>query len=115
MREVAVALHGFGREGLWTSVLLGGRNRDLARHVHAHLAPRLPDYEVVDDLDRIPTALRGLHPDNPVNRARGAGVQVELPPRIRGMGPHWEGRDRSMVPPMAALIDGLADAARHAG
>lgn len=109
--EVALALHGYGRDGLWTSVLLGGRNRDLAAHVHAHLVPRLSDYEVVADLDRIPVELRGLHLDNPVNRPPGAGVQIELPPRIRGMGPHWEGRDRTMVPPMAALIEGLAEAA----
>ena len=33
----------------------------------------LPDYTVVDDLDEVPTELRGLHPDNPVNRAQAVG------------------------------------------
>ena len=27
--------------------------------------------------------LRGVHPDNPVNRVRDGGVQIELPPRVR--------------------------------
>ncbi len=48
----------------------------------------LDGYEVVDDLDEIPLALRGLHPENPVNRTRGGGVQLELPPRVRGLGPN---------------------------
>lgn len=110
--DVAVAVHGYGRHGLWTTLLLGGRNRALATHLAAHLTPRLPDYVVEADLEAIPRELRGQHPDNPVNRPRSAGVQLELPPRVRGRGPHWEGRDRTLVPPMAALIEGLAAAAR---
>ena len=31
--------------------------------------------------------LRGLHPSNPVNVPPGGGVQLELPPRVRGLGP----------------------------
>jgi phage replication-related protein YjqB (UPF0714/DUF867 family) len=86
--EVAVALHGYGREGMWHQVLLGGSNRDLARHLASVLRPALPGFAVVDDLSRIPRALQGMHPDNPANKPSGGGVQVELPPRVRGLTPH---------------------------
>ena len=110
--DVVITIHGFGRRDHFTSLLLGGRNRDLADHVAAHLRPRLPDYEVVTELDRMPKELRGLHPDNPVNLPTREGVQIELPPRIRGSSPIWADWDHTeMVPPMASLIDGLVDAA----
>ena len=110
--DVVITIHGFGRRDHFTSLLLGGRNRDLADHVAAHLRPRLPDYEVVTELDRMPKELRGLHPDNPVNLPTRQGVQIELPPRIRGSSPIWADWDHTeMVPPMASLIDGLVDAA----
>jgi len=109
--EVAVAIHGFGRDGMWTSMLLGGSNRALASHIAGHLAPRLPDYEVVDDLDAIPVELRGLHPRNPVNLPRHGGVQIELPPRVRGTTPHWaDWGGPGHPPPTEALVAGLAAA-----
>jgi len=101
--EVAVALHGFGREGCWTQILLGGSNRPLAAHLGRCLQPALPHFEVVDDLDRIPVDLAGRHPSNPVNRPRQGGVQVELPPRVRGLTPHNY--------PVEPLVAALADAA----
>jgi phage replication-related protein YjqB (UPF0714/DUF867 family) len=110
--DIVITIHGFGRRDHFTSVLLGGQNRDLADHVARHLQPRLPEYEIVTALDRIPKDLRGLHPDNPVNLPVRQGVQIELPPRIRGSSPIWADWDHSeMVPPMASLIDGLVDAA----
>ena len=73
---------------------------------------RPSEYEIVTELDRIPQDLRGLHLDNPVNMPARQGVQIELPPRIRGSSPIWVDWDHTqMVPPMAALIDGLVDAA----
>lgn len=110
--DVVVTIHGFGRHGFWTSLLLGGTNRELAEHVGAHLRPALPRYDVVTDLERIPGGLRGLHPENPVNRARTGGVQVELPPRVRGNTPRCPrpGVD-GLVPDARALADGLAAAA----
>jgi phage replication-related protein YjqB (UPF0714/DUF867 family) len=114
--DVAISIHGFGREGLWTSLLLGGRNRALARHVAGCLRPALGDYSILDDLEAIPEQLRGQHRHNPVNLPRSTGVQVELPPRVRGMGPRWaDAAPGELVPPTAALIDGLAEAARTWG
>src|SRR3954452_25264087 len=67
--DVAVAVHGFGAEGYWTTLLLGGRNRALAAHVGAALRAQLEPhgYTIVDDLEAVPSRLRGVHPDNPVN------------------------------------------------
>ena len=109
--DVAIAIHGFGREGFWTSLLLGGRNRELARHVGMHLRGSLPDYAILDDLEDVPVELRGLHPRNPVNLPRGGGVQIELPPRVRGTTPHWDGWEGpGHCPPLEALVAGLATA-----
>lgn len=110
--DVAISIHGYGRQGLWTSLLLGGQHRALAEHVAAHLVPALPDYEIVSDLADIPKALRGVHRDNPVNLPRHGGVQVELPPRVRGMGPKWADWTDGLVPPTEALIAALAEAAQ---
>lgn len=111
--DVAVAIHGYGRVDRWTTLLVGGGNRLLAAHVAGHLRPALPDYEICEDLDDIPPELRGVHPDNPVNRPRHGGVQLELPPRVRGRSPFSPppGPD-GLSPPTAALIDALAAAAR---
>jgi phage replication-related protein YjqB (UPF0714/DUF867 family) len=111
--HVAIAIHGYGRPDRFTTVLLGGRNRVLADHVADTLDPALPEYRIVSDLDEIPAELAGQHPDNPVNRPPGAGVQVELPPRVRGLGPYWDGRPFSgLSPHTEALVDALATAAR---
>lgn len=109
--EVAIAVHGFGREGCWTSLLLGGTNRELATHLATHLSPALPEYSVVADLDSIPKELRGLHPQNPVNLPSRGGVQLELPPRVRGLTPHWrDWEGPGHCPPMESLVGALADA-----
>lgn len=114
--EVVVAVHGYGREGYWTTLLAGGGNRALATHVAGHLRLRLPGYEIVDDLDRVPKSLGGVHPDNPVNLTAHGGVQLELPPRVRGIGRYWDDHPfrctDQLCPDTGALIDGLADAAR---
>lgn len=103
-----VTLHGYGRRSMFTTVLLGGRNRPLARHLGEHLRRALHGYEVIDDLDDIPRTLRGVHDDNPVNRVRRCGVQIELPPRVRGNGPFWTGWDGSWPAPHTEdLIEGL--------
>ncbi len=103
--DVAVALHGYGRVGQWTTLLLGGTNRTLASHLAVHLRASLPHYEIVADLVAIPAELRGQHPDNPVNRPRNGGVQLELCPRVRGLGPY------ANPPDTTALVDALTVAA----
>lgn len=82
--DVVVAVHGYGREGLWTTLLLGGQHRSLAGRLGGELRERLgAGFSVVDDLEAIPRELRGVHPRNPVNVPRYGGVQLELPPRVR--------------------------------
>jgi phage replication-related protein YjqB (UPF0714/DUF867 family) len=110
--DVVITVHGFGRRGLFTSLLLGGQNRELATHVAWHLSHRLPAYDIVTDMEAIPKELRGLHAANPVNLPRQQGVQIELPPRVRGssaLWADWEGPGR--VPHTQQLIDGLVAAA----
>lgn len=109
--DVVVTVHGFGRRSLFTSVLLGGRNRRLAGHIAGHLRAHLPAYDIVDDLDRIPIELRGLHASNPVNLPTGGGVQIELPPRVRGASPIWWDWEGDLVPHTQALITALTSAA----
>jgi phage replication-related protein YjqB (UPF0714/DUF867 family) len=108
--RTVVTVHGFGRRGHFTSLLLGGRNRALADHVGAHLRERLPAYDVITDLDRIPAELRGMHHHNPVNRPAEAGVQLELPPRVRGSSPLWWDWEHGLTPHTRALVDGLVAA-----
>jgi phage replication-related protein YjqB (UPF0714/DUF867 family) len=110
--DVVVTIHGFGRRGFFTALLLGGRNRRLARYVGEHLRRALPAYEVITDLELIPAELRGQHHLNPVNMPRAGGVQVELPPRVRGSSPLWWDWEDGLTPHTRALIDALAAAAR---
>ena len=49
--DTVVTVHGFGRAGFFTSLLLGGRNRRLAAHVASHLREKLPAYRIIDDID----------------------------------------------------------------
>jgi phage replication-related protein YjqB (UPF0714/DUF867 family) len=65
--------------------------------------------------------LRGLHPANPVNRVRNGGVQLELPPRVRGYGRYWDERVAEgtvvttaggLLPHTEALVGALADQTR---
>lgn len=110
--DVVVTIHGYGRVGYWTRLLLGGGQRELATHIASHVGACLPEYELVTDLTEIPEQLRGLHPRNPVNRTRSGGVQIELPPRVRGAGSLWASwPGPEPCPHTASLIDGLVTAA----
>ncbi len=113
--HTAIAIHGYGhRPGIRHHLLVGGRNRGLARHIGRCLRAGLPDrYAVLDELERIPADLRGQHARNPVNRPRAHGVQIELPPSIRwnrsenGWSDH---QGVSRAPDIDRLIDALARA-----
>lgn len=76
--RVAVSIHGYGRRGLERTVLVGGRNRVLAERIAEQISA-CSSLEVIADLEMIPSGLRGLHPDNPVNLPVHHGVQLELP------------------------------------
>lgn len=106
--DVVVAVHGYGRVDMWTTLLVGGRNRALAARLGMGLRASLGGaFTVIDDLEAIPPELRGLHPRNPVNLPRRRGAQLELPPRVRpGTGaptyrPEYED----------AVVDALVDVA----
>jgi len=92
--DMVIAVHGYGREGLWTSLLVGGGNRELASLTASHLRGALAEFTMIDHIDHIPSELRGVHPDNPANRPRRGGIQIELPPRVRGLTPHSAGMER---------------------
>jgi phage replication-related protein YjqB (UPF0714/DUF867 family) len=87
--------------------LIGGRNRERAAQLASCLRSALPDYEVWDDLDRIPPKASGMDARNPVNLSRAGGVQVECPPRVRGLGPNAAPADTPV------LVDALADVANR--
>lgn len=112
--ETVITVHGYGRQRLRRHLLLGGRNRALARHVARHLRDGLPPrYRVLDDLAEIPRELRGQHPRNPVNRPLRGGVQIELPPGIRWNWREWGWSDHqgvSRTGDIERLIDALCEA-----
>lgn len=116
--DVVISVHGYGgvadRPDRWLTICVGGGGRAEARVVGAALRTRLADYSVLDELDDIPPKYRGVHPDNPVNRVRRAGVQIELPPRVRGTSPIWADHPfdaEPWVPHTVALLDALVAAA----
>ncbi len=109
--DTVITVHGYGRHGYWTSLLFGGTNRVLAAHVAGHVQERLPAYTHITDIGHIPEPLRGLHPANPVNRPSQGGVQLELPPRVRGRTPmFWDWEGPEPCPHTRSLIDGLVAA-----
>ena len=111
--EVAIAIHGYGRHDNMFRVLLGGTNRAFASHIAAHLEPALPKYEIVTDLAAIPRELAGQHPDNPVNRVRAGGVQIEVPAALRWHYDHKQWSDTPGVgraPQVDIFIDALSRA-----
>lgn len=113
--RLAVSLHGYGRRHRPRRILIGGRNRDVAERLGARLGPAVPGFEVVTDLGEMPPGLQGLHPANPVNRPRRAGVQLELPPSARGATPpppgEWGpgGVPERVVAAVVETLDGLGD------
>jgi phage replication-related protein YjqB (UPF0714/DUF867 family) len=84
--RTVVSMHGFGRAHLPRTVLVGGLNE----HFRTRIAAGLRDatsLRIVDEIDEIPSMLRGRHPSNPVNMARQHGVQLELSGGAR-LSPH---------------------------
>lgn len=137
--EVAISVHGFGRDAFAFSVdharglviepygpalrgrqtgplrgiILGGRNTALLEAARRLFRDRFPGYRVADERVRL-----GFHPDNPVNLASRQGVQIELPPGLRGIGDFGEelepSEDGVVTDVIAALVE-LADRADEPG
>jgi phage replication-related protein YjqB (UPF0714/DUF867 family) len=82
--RTVISVHGYYRPlEAPQSVLVGGANRALVSALAAELRAVLPEYRIVDDVDAIPSHMRGLDPRNPVNLAERGGVQLELPHHLR--------------------------------
>ena len=108
--DTVVAVHGYGRPDRPRQLLLGGQDRDTAAALAETLRFHLPDYDVVDDLEAMPKEMRGLHALNPVNCVRKGGVQLELPPSVRGSSPSPRDRGNpcSPDPRLAAALAAFA-------
>ena len=128
--DIAISVHGFGREGfaLWfddehglviepygpalqgkqtgplRGIIVGGLNAELLDSARQLFQGRFAGYHVADERIRL-----GFHPDNPVNLPSAHGVQVELPPGLRGIGDFGEiwvpRQDRVVLEMVAALVD----------
>ena len=133
--EVAISVHGFGRDsfnfyvgpgcapviepygpalrgrqtGPLRGIIIGGLNAALVAAASRLLGERFEDYHAGSERVRL-----GFHPDNPVNLPAGHGVQIELPPALRGIGDLGEhlvpGQDGIVTEVVAALVE-LADRA----
>ena len=134
--EIAISVHGFGRDGFCLSVdparglviepygpalrgtqtgplrgiIVGGRNADLLELARGLLHDRFAGYRVADERVRL-----GFHPANPVNLPSAQGVQIELPPGLRGIGDFGEqlvpSQNGVVTEVIAALVE-LAEKAR---
>jgi phage replication-related protein YjqB (UPF0714/DUF867 family) len=83
-----VSVHGYYRPlERPQAVLVGGANRSLVSELAVRLRAALPGYRIVDDVDDIPSHMRGLDPRNPVNLAARGGVQLEIPHHLRAVRP----------------------------
>lgn len=133
--EIAISVHGFGRDSLTLAVdlardvciepygparrgrqtgplqgiILGGLNPALLDAARSVLRDRFPGYRVGGEQIRL-----GFHPENPVNLPVAHGVQVELPPSLRGIGEfgeHLTPRSGGLVP---EVIGALVEVANRA-
>jgi len=137
--DVAISVHGFGRDGfaLWCDpdrglviepygpamrgkqtgplrgIIVGGLNAPLLDAAREVFNRRFADYRVADERVRL-----GFHPANPVNLPSAHGVQVELPPGLRGIGDFGETlvprQDGVVSETVAALVELAARATEMA-
>jgi phage replication-related protein YjqB (UPF0714/DUF867 family) len=129
--RIAISIHGFGREGfaLWidpsvglvidpygpavrdgqtaplTGIIVGGLNAPLLAAARTLLGDRFAGYHVADERLRL-----GFHPQNPVNLPTDHGIQIELPPGLRGIGaygerllPHYDELTSDLIAALAEL------------
>jgi phage replication-related protein YjqB (UPF0714/DUF867 family) len=133
--DVAISIHGFGRDGfaLWfdpdrgliiepygpavrgrqtgplRGVIVGGLNTQLVDAARELFDRSFVGYHVADERVRL-----GFHPDNPVNLPSAHGVQVELPPGLRGIGDFGEIMDPRKDGVVSEVVAALAELATRA-
>ena len=137
--EIAISIHGFGRDGFSLTadpvggvviepygpalrgrqsgplrgIIVGGRHTELLNVARRLLHDRFAGYHVADGRVRL-----GFHPNNPVNLPTSHGVQVELPPGLRGIGDFGDQlvpkKDGMVTEVIAALVE-LTDLAATMG
>jgi phage replication-related protein YjqB (UPF0714/DUF867 family) len=128
--QIAISVHGFGRDGFalridptegvviepygpalrgrqsgpLRGIIVGGQNSDLVEAARGLFHDRFPGYHVADERIRL-----GFDPNNPVNLPSSHGVQVELPPGLRGIGDFGErlvpSEDGIVTEVIAALVE----------
>jgi phage replication-related protein YjqB (UPF0714/DUF867 family) len=134
--EIAISVHGFGRDSLTLAVdlardvciepygparrgqqtgplhgvILGGLNPELLDAARTLLGDRFPGYRVGGEQIRL-----GFHPENPVNLPVAHGVQIELPPSLRGIGEFGEHVTPSPDGLVPDVIAALVELATRAG
>ncbi len=133
--DIVISVHGFGRDGfaLWVDpqrglviepygpvrqgsqagplrgIIVGGQNADLLAGARQLLHDRFAGYHVADQRVRL-----GFHPENPVNLPSAQGVQIELPPGLRGIGDLGERLVPTEDGVFIDVIDALVELAERA-
>jgi len=133
--DVAISVHGFGRDSFslqvdpmagvvvepygpalrgrqaepLTGIILGGLHAPLLARARTLLADRFAGFHVADERIRL-----GYHPDNPVNLPSGHGLQIELPPGLRGIGPFGDHLVPDDGPVEAEVVTALVELAELA-
>lgn len=134
--DIAISVHGFGRDGFnffvdpaggiviepygpafrgrqtgpLRGIIIGGQNVQLLATARRLLHGRFAGYRVADERIRL-----GFHPENPVNLPWAQGIQIELPPGLRGIGDLGEqliSRQDEMV---TEVVTALVELAVRAG
>ena len=112
--RVVVTVHGYGRDGMFTSLLLGGRNRELAA-THARRARPRPCRTTRSSTTstRSHASCAACTPTTRSTCRRTAACSWSCRRASRGLGPRWADWDgEGFVPPAAALVAALAGVAR---
>jgi phage replication-related protein YjqB (UPF0714/DUF867 family) len=133
--DVVLSVHGFGRDtfALWVDphrglvvepygpavrgqqagplrgIILGGLNAPLLSAARRLFQGRFDEYHVADERVRL-----GFHPDNPVNLPPAHGVQIELPPGLRGIGDFGDTVIPQQNGVVSEVVDALAELAARA-
>jgi phage replication-related protein YjqB (UPF0714/DUF867 family) len=134
--KIAISVHGYGRDGFLLcadpeeglvvqpygparigrqqgplkGIIVGGRSARLVDEARQVFHDRFDGYRVADERIRL-----GFHPDNPVNLPSAHGVQVELPPGLRGIGDFGEHLVPSQDGIVTEVIAAFVDLAHSAG